>query len=326
MKSDKTYLLRYIVLLGVICVLGILGFLWWKDGISAVNPQDSTPVNFVIRKGEGIKSIATRLSQENLIRSPTAFFVLIKLEGIEKQIQAGDFRLNRSLDARSVARELTHGFVDVWVTIPEGWRREEIAMKLSRELDIPETEFLKVAVEGYMFPDTYLIPRDASASAVVDIFKRNFDTKVTSEIRREIEGQGISFADAVVLASLIEREGKTDDDRPVIAGILLNRLRLKMPLQVDATLQYALGYQADSKSWWKKTLSADDKSNPSPYNTYINTGLPPEPIANPGLSAIRAVGKPAVSDYLYYIHDENGTIHYARTLEEHNANVASYLR
>jgi UPF0755 protein len=129
----------------------------------------------------------------------------------------------------------------------------------------------------------------------------------------------------MVLASIVEREGRTDEDRPVIAGILLKRLNSDWPLQADATLQYALGYQAFEKSWWKKALTVEDKKIRSPYNTYLNAGLPPAPISNPGLSSIRAVVYPTVSPYWYYLHDPQGRVHYATTLEEHEQNIASYL-
>lgn len=326
MKSDKTQHIRLLIFLIVLIFCGSIFWVWWRDGISPVNGENTVPELFIIQKGEGVKSIAARLSQQNLIRSSTAFFILVKLDGIETQLQAGDYRLNQSMDARSIARELTHGTSDVWVTIPEGWRKEEISMKLARELDIPESEFLKIAEEGYLFPDTYLVPRDATSGAVLDLFYANFHSKITDSMKSEMMQSGLSFTEALVLASLVEREGKNNEDRPVIAGILYNRLKLKMPLQVDATLQYALGYQSAEKNWWKKNLTAQDKLVDSPYNTYINVGLPPSPISNPGLDALKAVTKPVNTEYLYYLHDPKGNVHYAETLNQHTANIAAYLR
>jgi UPF0755 protein len=130
----------------------------------------------------------------------------------------------------------------------------------------------------------------------------------------------------ITLASIIEREGQTNEDRPVIAGILMNRLEAGWPLQADATLQYALGYQSKDKTWWKKTLYDEDKKINSPYNTYANPGLPPGPISNPGLASIQAAIYPKKTDYWYYLHDPAGGVHYAITLEEHNANIAKFLR
>lgn len=272
-----------------------------------------------------MRDIAGNLASRRLIRSSTSFFVLVKLLGLERDLQAGDYRLNRSMDAKAIAQELTHGIVDLWVTTLEGWRVEEIANKLAKELDIPEAEFLKVAREGYMFPDTYLVPRDATAAAIAKLFQDTFESKVTPQMRSDSRKAGLSLDKIIVLSSIVEREGRTDEDRPVIAGILLKRLAADWPLQADATLQYALGYQAFEKSWWKKVLTQDDKKIRSPFNTYLNTGLPPAPIANPGVSSIRAVIYPQDSPYWYYLHDREGRVHYAITFEEHEKNIATYL-
>ncbi|MBI3385543.1 endolytic transglycosylase MltG, partial [Candidatus Gottesmanbacteria bacterium] len=126
-----------------------------------MSSSETEPVMFVINRGDGVRTISANLSAQHLIRSPTAFFILVKLMRLERSLQAGDFRLNRTMDARQIATELTHGFLDVWVTTLEGWRVEEIANRLAKDLDIPEAQFLSLAREGYMFPDTYLIPRDA---------------------------------------------------------------------------------------------------------------------------------------------------------------------
>jgi UPF0755 protein len=325
MKSNNPFTIRItIFFLVLFFVIGGLYF-WWLDGISAVDSNITTPVTFVIEKGDGVKAIVSRLAQMNLIRSPTAFYILVKLQKIEKKLEAGDYRLNKSMDAKTIAKELTHGMQDVWLTTLEGWRVEEIATKLAKDLDIPENEFLKYATEGYMFPDTYSIPREATAAAIAEIFKDNFQKKVTPEMITSIKNHGLTLGDVITLASIVEREGKNTTDKPIIAGILFNRLKAKQSLQVDATLQYALAFQATEKTWWKKELTEDDKKIQSPYNTYINVGLPPKPISNPGIDAIMAVINPAASDYYYYLHDEKGIAHYAKTLDEHNANITKYL-
>lgn len=328
MKSNKTYsfVSRFIVLFFVLVVVALMGWLWWNDSISPVDPDDTTPVIFVVARGDGAKTIAANLSQQNLIRSPTGFFLLVKLLGIERELQAGDFRLTRAMDAKTIGEELTHGILDLWVTILEGWRSEEVAAKIARDLDIPEQEFLKYTREGYMFPDTYLIPRDATAAAIAKMFTENFDKKVTPQMREDAKKTGLTLDEVLVLASIVEREGRTVQDRPVIAGILLKRLKADWPLQADATLQYALGYQSMEKTWWKKLLFEEDKKIRSPFNTYLTPGLPPRPISNPGLESIRAVIYSTNSDYWYYLHDPAGAVHYAKTVDEHNANVAGYLQ
>lgn len=322
----RNLLLRIGVLFLVICGFMVIGGLWWQDATSPVDPEDKKIRTFVIARGETVRSIATNLSQARIIRSSTGFYILVKLLGLERSIQAGHFRLHPAMSAREVAEQLTHGIVDVWVTILEGWRLEEVAAKVARELEIPEQELIRSGIEGKMFPDTYLIPRDATAGAVAKIFLDNFEKKVPLEEQMKAAKQGLTFDEVIILASLVEREGRSDSDRPMIAGVLLNRLKIKMPLQVDATLQYALGYQANEKTWWKKGLTQDDIQVDSAYNTYKQTGLPPRPIASPGLAAIKAVLEPSDSDFLYYIHDKDGIAHYGRTIQEHNANVSKYLQ
>ncbi len=328
MKSNSTniFFSRVIVFLLVIAVGIVVFFGWWGTSTQAVDPMDPAPISFTVHPGDGVRVIAANLATYRLIRSPTAFFVLVKVMGIEKNLQAGDFRLNKTMDSKTVAQQLTHGFEDIWVTVLEGWRNEEIAVVLAKNLDIPESEFLKVSHEGYMFPDTYRIPHDASAGAVVNMFRTTFDAKVTDAMKASAVKHGLTVDQMVTLASLVEREGHNDQDRPVIAGILLKRLKANWPLQVDATLQFSLGYQSSDKSWWKKELTDDDRKIASPYNTYLNPGLPPGPICNPGLSSLNAVANPKDSDYWYYLHDTSGAIHYAKTIEEHNANIAKFLR
>lgn len=325
MKLNNTIVLRIGILLTVVVVIAVSAFFWWKDSMLAYDIADAAPVVFVVERGDSARDIAGKLAGAKLIRSPTAFYLLIKTLGIERNLQAGDFRLNPGMSAKTIALELTHGMLDVWVTTLEGWRSEEIAIKLARDLDIPEKEFLLVSHEGYMFPDTYLIPKDASAAAIAKLFEENFQHKVASALEADMKKTGLTTAEIITLASIVEREGRTDTDRPVIAGILLNRLKRDWPLQADATLQYALGYQAKDKTWWKKGLTAEDKEVLSSYNTYINTGLPPAPIANPGLAAIKAVVYPAKTNYMYYLHDTSGAVHYAETIEEHEANIVKYL-
>ncbi len=317
---------RILFFVFAICIVILAGFLWWKDAVAPVNPSDSRPANFIIARGEGARSVAARLASEKFVRSSTGFFLLVKFMGIERNLQAGDYRLNRMMDAATVAQTLTHGTLDVWATTLEGWRVEEIAGTLAKAFDIPEAEFLKYSKEGYMFPDTYLLPKDATPAAIAKIFLDTFDKKIDTTLRSDSRKTGLTFPEVVTLASIVEREGVTDDDRPVIAGILIKRLKADWPLQTDATLQYALGYQPAEKSWWKKYLDEDDKKVKSPFNTYANQGLPPHPISNPGLASIKAVIYPKITEYWYYIHDAKGGAHYAKTIEEHNANVAKYLR
>lgn len=312
------------VLLLVVIVFSSL-FFWWQKSTQVVNPEDKKTKIFVIGKGENIRQVVQRLQEEDLIRSKLAFFLLVKKERAEKNIQAGTFRLSASMSPREILKELSHGTLDTWLTIIEGWRNEEIASLLEKELTVSSQDFLKVAQIGLMFPDTYAFPKEASAGAVVKIMLTNFDRKFDQKLKAAVKKEGLTESEAITLASIVEREAKYDADRPIVAGVLFNRLRRKMPLQADATIQYALGYQAESETWWKKNLTKDDLKIDSSYNSYLNVGLPPTPICNPGLAAIQAVAQPAKTDHLYYLSDKEGKMHYAKTLEEHNENIRKYL-
>ena len=279
--------------------------------------------NFVIAKGSSASQIGNKLQSAGLIKNALAFKIYVQFTGQSGKLQAGEFRLSPSFSLFQNVSALFNGPVELWVTIPEGLRREEVAVKFAVALgkDVAFTdEFLQASKEkeGYLFPDTYLFPTEASASAIV---KKMTDTFTVKTQKLTPKGSNLTFSESVILASIIERETKTDAERPVVAGILMNRIEDGMPLQVDASVQYAVG---TSKNWWP-ILSLADLKTDSRYNTYKYQGLPSSPIANPGLSSLTAAFTPAANDYWYYIHDSKGQIHYARTLAEHNANIAKYL-
>lgn len=283
-----------------------------------VNKESKETKIFVIQKGEGLRSIARRLKEEKLIKDPIVFFILVQKLNLADKIQAGDFRLSPSMEAQKLAQELTHGTLDVWVTIPEGLRSEEIAQILKEKVpSFTDNWALELKKnEGYLFPDTYLIPKDADINLVIKIMRDNFEEK-WKKLKSDKK-----VGEVVILASIVEREAKFAEDRPVVAGILTNRLRLGMPLQADATVQYARG-EIDN-NWWEKLTPEDLKIN-SPFNTYLNYGLPPSPIANPGFDVLKAAATPAKTNYLYYLSSKDGRMHYAETLEEHHQNIEKYL-
>jgi UPF0755 protein len=305
----------------IVLVAAAGGFWFYKNSL----PVSATEKfgYFVIAKGSSAGQIGNKLESAGLIKSALAFKIYLQATGQSGKLQTGEFRLTPSYSLFQTVGALFKGPVELWVTIPEGLRREEIAQKFVATLGKDSSfsaEFLQASKgeEGYLFPETYLFPREASASAIVKKMLNTFESKTNGLTNNS----GLSFDQAIVLASLIERETKTDTERPVVSGILLNRLNADWPLQVDASVQYIVGTSAN---WWP-ILTLEDLSVKSSYNTYKNGGLPPAPIANPGLSSIKAAFNPESSDYWYYIHDSEGKIHYAKTLAEHNANVAKYLR
>ncbi len=300
--------------------------IWWKNGTMPANSKDTMAQIFVIEKGTGLKEIANKLEVQGLIKNRIVFFLYTRLGKFEGKIQAGNFRLNPSMSAYDIAQNLTHGTLDIWITIPEGNRATEISDILEKNIPTFNASWKDSLVvnEGYLFPDTYLIPRDAEISQVVTLMKNNFDNKYAS-----LENQKtprFSQNEIVTIASLVEREAKFDSDRPLVASVIVNRLNEGMALQIDATVQYILGYQPGEKSWWKRNLTFADLKLSSPYNTYLNPGLPPTPIANPGIAAIEATINPAKTNYLYYVSDSKGHLHFASTLEGHNQNVSKYIQ
>lgn len=315
---------KIVVVSILILIFAVIGIFWWQNGNLAVDKNNNSPVIFVIKNGDGIREIANNLKREGLIRDPIVFFLITKQGGLDKQIQAGDFRLNRSMSALEIAKALTHGTLDIWVTIPEGIRAEEIADILEEKIPNYTENWREVLNEneGYLFPDTYLIPRDADIDLIISILKDNFQTKYESV--KNLKTTNLTDEETLILASMIEREAKHEEDRPLVSSVITNRLEIGMKLDIDATLQYALGFQEDEKRWWKKGLTAADKKIESPYNTYANAGLPPAPISNPGLSAIKAALVPVKTNYLYYITDVSGKNRYSTTLEGHNENIETY--
>lgn len=301
-------------------------FIWYREGLLPVNKEDKTPLIFIVRPGDTVTTIANNLQKEGLIRSRMVFYLVVKTLGIERSIQAGDFRLYRSMGAKELAKALTHGTLDKWVTIVEGLRREEIAHTFAQSHNIPESIFIEKAREGYLFPDTYLIPTTADVNVILSILQTNFEKKITPEMVTAAKKMDFTVHELLTLASLIEREARTLPVKKKVAGVLLNRLEEGMPLQVDATVQYALGYDENERTWWKKNLTLEDLKFDNSYNTYKNVGLPPGPICSPGLDSIRAVLEAEKSPYFYYITDEQGRIYFAETLEEHNYNIEKYLR
>lgn len=322
----------------VILLLTTLSFLWWRENSGPVS-DSSEKIKFVIPKGRSTSQIANMLYEKGIIKNALAFKVYIQVTDKTKEIPSGEFKLSPSQKLTEVVDSLLKGPDQVWVTIPEGLRREEIVERFIDGLemdhgrvDIFRKEFLESSKdkEGYLFPDTYLFPPDASGSTVVSALTKTFEKKLDSGIKREIESSNYEEKELVTLASLIERETKSDDERRLVAGIFLKRLENGWPLQVDAAVQYAVANKRCLSSfaqceWWPILTKADLEIN-SNFNTYKFRGLPPSPIANPGLSSLKAAIFPEDSPYWYYIHDAEGKIYFAKSLEEHNENIRRFLK
>jgi len=298
-------------------------FIWWRWAINPVSPPADSRQVFVVPQGQSGATIGKRLYDQGYIKSQLAFKLLVDRKNLTTKLQAGDFYLSQSMDLNDILQSLTQGSLDYWLTIPEGWRVEEIAAAISKKSSLAESKVILAAkpFEGRLFPDTYLIPQQASAEDIVTILTDNFEKKFTP-LKSQLEKTGLSETQAITLASLIEREAKHELDRSLVSSVIHNRLKLGMALQIDATVQYLLGVTGD---WWPQNLTRENLQTRSPYNTYLNSGLPPAPIANPGLASLKAAVNPSQTDYLYYLSDAQGYNHYSEDLEGHNANIDQYL-
>ena len=324
--SFKKNLLPILTML-LVLVVGLGGYLSIFSQSVTQGAVDKT--QFVIPRGQAVSVIANRLKDEGLIKSSLIFRLLVKQQGLENKLQSGSFQISSNMTPAQIALNLTQGTNDVWVTILEGWRREQVAASLTEynlnNFDAQEFLDLTVGQEGQIFPDTYLFAKESTAAAIYRVIQSNFEKRVRVGLEAEIEQSARNFDDALIMASIIEREAKGYEEMRHVAGILWNRYDIDMALQADATLQYAKGYNAQTKSWWEPPTSADKKLN-SPFNTYLHFGLPPDPVSNPGLEAIKAALKPLKTTDFFYLHDSSGGIHYGQNLGEHNANVQQYLR
>lgn len=324
-----------LLVVGIFTLVAFAGLFWWKENIKPAS-SDKKNIEFVISKGSTASQIGEKLKNEKIIRSALAFKVYLQSTGNAGKIQAGEYILSPSYSLEKILNELLKGPVEVWVTIPEGLRREEIAEKFITglqkegvEKDNFREEFLQITQgkEGYLFPDTYLFPKTVTAEKVVLVMEQTFERRVDESLRADI-GKDRTLDEIITVASLIEKESKGNDERPLVAGVIYKRLEAGWPLQIDAAVQYAV---ASSKcklnvncNWWP-ILTTEDIGINSSYNTYKYKGLPPSPIANPGLSSIKASINLTDSSYWFYLHDDKGQIHFAQTIEEHNDNIKKYL-
>ncbi|HEX8923849.1 MAG TPA: endolytic transglycosylase MltG [Patescibacteria group bacterium] len=290
---------------------------------------DSTPKTFVINEGDGISSIAARLERNHLIRNQYSFIFRAYLLGLRSRLQSGQYRLSASMDVDNIIVKLSKGgSKDYWLKIIDGSRIEEIAADLPASSPVNPVEFAHEAKnkEGTLYPDSYLIPEFYSSADIISSLQSNFNKKL-AQAKSGVVDSNLTDDQALILASLLEREAKTVESKQMVAGILLNRIAAGMPLQIDASVQYARDSRLPApKNYWQPLAASDIDKIISPYNTYKNPGLPPGPICSPGFNSLFAVYHPVKSDNFFYITGNDRQMHYAKTLAEHNQNIAKYLK
>jgi UPF0755 protein len=296
------------------------------------------PQSFTIQIGESVGSIANRLANQGLVRNADAFRIYMVYAGLDTSVQAGNYELSPVMSAIDIAQSLQDATPQaVRFTVLAGWRIEEVAAALPTSgLNIQPDDLLRAAhepltqifppglpqvtnLEGFIYPGIYQFDRAISADEMLAAFLQRFDENVTPELRAGFERQGLDLYQAVIMASIVEREAVVDEEAPMIASVFLNRWRIGMKLDSDPTVQYAVGYNSKQETWWTNPLSFADIATKSPYNTYNQAGLPPGPICNPGAAALQAVAFPAQSPYYFFRArcDGSGKHNFAISYAEH---------
>jgi UPF0755 protein len=316
-------------------------------------------VEFTVAPGTPARRIAENLAAAGLVADARLFEAYVRSTGIAERLEAGNFTLRTDMTPVEIAQALQNALADsITVSVPEGWRLEQTADTLDKAGKISGTDYRELAsnptwkpdsaegtgnpfaflslrpegatLEGYLFPDTYQL--DAENASAAELLRRQLETFARRALPAYTEAftqsrTRLSLHEVLTLASIVEREAAVADERPMIARVYLNRLESGMKLDADPTVQYAMGYQQDSGQWWKTPVSLEEYAGVvSPYNTYLNAGLPPGPIASPGLESIEAVLAPAEHDFIYFVAlpDGSGRHAFSRTLEEHIENVRRY--
>jgi len=275
--------------------------------------------NFIVHKNSSQKELVDKLRKDNLIRNKIIFSFFLERKNIT--IQPGTYLLSGHMSLNQILNVLSRPPFEIWITIPEGLRKEEIAKIFQKKLGWKQSEvkeFIKSSEEGYLFPDTYLFNQKSSPQIVIKRLNNQFQ----KEYNLLSFGDNINKKEITIIASLVQREAKNKQEMPVISGIIQNRLKASMPLDIDASLQYIRG---NAQNWWSP-ITEKNKKIDSPFNTYKYKGLPPFPICNPGKEALKAALYPAKTNYFYYLHDPLGRIHYAKTYSEHLRNIKRYLK
>jgi len=339
---------------GFLIILTLSGFFLWQGIYSPKNTSLEKEVIFNIEKGEGSRDIALNLEKEGLIRWGPVLRVYVLIKGVPGKLQAGSYLLSPSMNISEIVEKFVKGeAIKEKIIIIEGWNLRDIGFYLenkgmfqaeelweiagfpatdySKVKDLPtpkdfssEYDFLEekpknIGLEGYLFPDTYETNKMVDIEEIVRKMLNNFDKKLTSELKEEINKQGKTIFEIITIASLIEKEVKTKEDKELVSGVLWKRLKNGIPLQIDSTISYITGKQTTK-------ISREETKIDSPYNTYKYRGLPLGPISNPGLESILTAVYPESSNYWYYLSTPEGETIFSKTLEEHNIAKNTYLK
>ena len=327
----------------MLSIAGIAGFIYIQDGINTpYNIQENVEKEFVIQSGESVQQIADNLEDENLISKTDFFKLYVWKEKLANKLQAGNYELSSAMPIAEIVDLFIGGKIksdEIKVTIPEGFLNKEIDERLAENnlikegdfikfdennnLDLSEYKFLKdksenIGLEGYYFPDTYIYYKDSTIENIVRKMLDNFDRKLSQDLREEIKNQNKSIFEIIILASIIEKEAGFVEDMGKVASVFQNRLDIGKALESDATINYITGSGRAQSTY-------DDLEIDSPYNTYKYPGLPPAPISNPGIEAIKAAIFPEKTSYFYFLTNKDRETIFSETYDEHLRNKNKYL-
>lgn len=319
-SKPKKRFLPILIIAGVIFCFMVYVFLLPPFGFAKSNPNG---VYITVKSGMGTKQVATLLYDNNVISSPVAFVALVSLSQKENRIASGVYLFKSGVNVFEARRRIVsadYGIEPRKITIPEGFTNRQIAERLAANLpSFDKNGFLSLAStsEGYLYPETYFFLPSDTVSVIYKKIRSTFDEETLS-LKDDFAKSKNSSRDIVIMASILEREVKSKEDKQMVSGILWNRIKIGMALQVDATL----AYERDKDSY---TLTTADLRADSPYNTYTRRGLPPTAISNPGFDSIYAALNPIPNNYVYFLTDREGKVYYARTYEEHLKNKKKYI-
>jgi UPF0755 protein len=325
-----------LVLIGLFFLLSMVFFLWF--GQYFVQPADKTGTEQVVMVEDGmtLRQVAVILEEHRIIKNKTFFLAWARLKGYGRNIKSGEYSLSPAMAPVKIFDVLTRGIIITHsVTFPEGFTAEQIGETLEQNINInvDKSAFLSLvhdpailkkygvsgtSLEGYLYPDTYQFSRRQSPESIIDVMVSRFN-QVVLPFKGKIEMSGMTLEEVITLASIVEKETGSADERPLIASVFLNRIKKNMRLDSDPTVIYGIEN-------FNGNLTRDDLRRYSPYNTYAVKGLPPGPICNPGIESIRAVLYPGDTDYLYFVSKNDGSHYFSRTLEEHNRHVLAYQK
>ncbi|MBO4708081.1 MAG: endolytic transglycosylase MltG [Elusimicrobiaceae bacterium] len=311
----------FLSILGFLIIGGVAGYFFVRHYLT----HEGVPVTVEIPKGTSPKQIAEILKSKGVIKSTIVFRVWVKMSGADKILRSGTFDLNKDISSIKAIWHLVNdsGTPTYRVTILEGWRLEEIADELFKQGILTEKEtFLneakRIKAEGFLFPSTYKLPKNMPPLEVLRVMYDEYEKNILPIINTDENTINLNEQEIVTLASIVEREAVYNDERPKIAAVYLNRLKIGKRLEADPTVQYALGYNENEQRHWKKGLTYTDLKFDSPYNTYRYAGLPPAPIASPGANSVKAVLNPTPDfEALYFVADNTGRHIFSTTYHQH---------